>query len=195
MKVLLQRVSGAKVSVNENVIGQIGRGFLLLVGVAAEDGDEQVDYMVEKIINLRIFEDEEGKFNHSLIDVAGELLVVSQFTLFADCSKGRRPSFIDAARPELAEAIYLKMVEKFRQAGVKKVETGQFQAHMQVVAALGDAWRDSAPMVASQWAAGCSDRLPIDPSSCSTIPATPSCRTPGSAVCWRCSHPPSAVHR
>lgn len=131
MRILVQRVVKGQVTVDQKIIGQVGRGFVLLVGVHKDDTEEVLNYMVDKIVNLRVFEDQEGKFNLSLLDVKGELLIVSQFTLYADCSKGRRPSFVDAAAPETANQRYIELVEKFRASGVK-VETGQFQAHMQV---------------------------------------------------------------
>ena len=131
MRVLLQRVSRAEVRVDGKVIGGVQRGFCLLVGFTHEDGAEQVDWMAEKVIGLRLFGDEEGKMNLSLEDVAGELLVVSQFTLYGDARKGRRPSFIDAARPEAAEGLYEMFVERLRARGVR-VETGEFGAMMEV---------------------------------------------------------------
>ena len=131
MRVLLQRVSRAEVRVDGKVIGGVQRGFCLLVGFTHEDGAEQVDWMAEKVIGLRLFGDEEGKMNLSLEDVAGELLVVSQFTLYGDARKGRRPSFIDAARPEAAEGLYEMFIERLRARGMR-VETGEFGAMMEV---------------------------------------------------------------
>ncbi len=131
MRVLLQRVNRAQVTVDDQVIGKIRRGFVLLLGVHHGDGDEQINFLVEKILNLRVFEDQDGKFNLSLKDVQGEVLIVSQFTLYADCSKGRRPSFVDAASPDKAESLYNKFVQNFRETGLH-VETGHFQAHMLV---------------------------------------------------------------
>ena len=113
------------------VVGKVERGFCLLVGFTHDDGAEQVEWMAEKVIGLRLFGDEEGKMNLSLEDVGGELLVVSQFTLYGDARKGRRPSFIDAARPEVAEGLYEMFVERLRARGVR-VETGEFGAMMDV---------------------------------------------------------------
>ena len=131
MKALIQRVSRAQVTIDGETIGKIGGGLLVLVGVAADDEKADTDYLVNKIINLRIFADADSKFNLSLLDVKGELLLVSQFTLMADTRKGRRPSFTDAAPPELAEAMFNDFVGEARKTGVK-VETGKFQAHMMV---------------------------------------------------------------
>ncbi len=131
MRVVLQRVSHASVTVEENVIGQIQRGFLLLVGVTHDDAMEDMEYLVRKIVQMRIFEDEEGKLNRSIQDIGGEILSVSQFTLYADTKKGNRPSFSKAAPGDVA----LKMFEQFngllRDTGIP-VETGQFGADMKV---------------------------------------------------------------
>ncbi|HLG66018.1 MAG TPA: D-aminoacyl-tRNA deacylase [Ktedonosporobacter sp.] len=131
MRALLQRVSAASVTVNGQIVGQIGPGLLILLGVGQGDGEAQVKTLVEKIIHLRIFGDDEGKMNRSLLDISGQALVVSQFTLYADARKGRRPSFIEAAPPAIAEAL----VERFKVAlgayGVE-VESGVFGAHMDV---------------------------------------------------------------
>ena len=113
------------------VVGKVQRGFCLLVGFTHGDGAEQVEWMAEKVIGLRLFGDDEGKMNLSLEDVGGELLVVSQFTLYGDARKGRRPSFIDAARPEVAEGLYEMFVERLKTRGVR-VETGEFGAMMEV---------------------------------------------------------------
>ena len=131
MKALLQRVTGATVSVAGEVVGRIGRGLVVLVGVAGGDGERDVQYLVQKTVGLRIFPDSEGKFNLSALDVKGELLVISQFTLLADTRKGRRPSFIEAAPPDQAEALVERFVEQARASGLK-VETGRFQQYMQV---------------------------------------------------------------
>ena len=131
MKVLLQRVSQASVSVDREVGGRIGLGLVGLVGVAQGDTEEDARYLVEKTVNLRIFPDEAGKFNRSLVDVGGGLLLVSQFTLIADTRKGRRPSFIEAAGPADAEALFNRFVDLARATGLK-VETGRFQQHMLV---------------------------------------------------------------
>ncbi|MBX6330265.1 MAG: D-tyrosyl-tRNA(Tyr) deacylase [Gemmatimonadaceae bacterium] len=131
MRVLLQRVSRAEVRVNGRVTGRIGTGFCLLVGFTHTDGDAQLAWMADKVIGLRLFGDSEGKMNLALSDVQGALLVVSQFTLYGDAQKGRRPSFIDAARPEVAEALYERFVAMLRERGVT-VETGEFGAMMEV---------------------------------------------------------------
>ncbi|UCB43851.1 MAG: D-tyrosyl-tRNA(Tyr) deacylase [Dehalococcoidales bacterium] len=131
MKALLQRVSHASVSVGGKVVGSIGRGLVLFVGVAAGDTEEDVEYLVQKMVGLRIFSDEEGKFNLSALDVKGELLLVSQFTLLASTRKGRRPSFTDAAPPDLAEELFQQYVEQSSAAGLR-VATGRFQQSMQV---------------------------------------------------------------
>ena len=118
-------------TVERELVGEIGRGMLVLVGIGREDGEEQVLQMVEKLVGLRIFEDEEGKMNRSLAEVHGEMLVVSQFTLWGDCRKGRRPSFTSAAPPELAEQLYESFVERVAEQGIR-VATGQFAAQMDV---------------------------------------------------------------
>ncbi|KAA0549285.1 D-tyrosyl-tRNA(Tyr) deacylase [Bacillus sp. BGMRC 2118] len=131
MKVVVQRAKEASVIVEENVVGQIDRGLMLLVGVTHTDTLEDVRYLAEKIVNLRIFEDEEGKMNHSLLDIQGEILSVSQFTLYGDCRKGRRPNFMDAAKPEHAKTLYDLFNEELRKLGFH-VETGIFGAMMDV---------------------------------------------------------------
>jgi D-tyrosyl-tRNA(Tyr) deacylase len=131
VKIVLQRVSEAEVRVGDDVVGQIGRGLVLLLGVGRQDGEEQARYLAEKCLNLRIFEDSEGKMNRSLLDMGGEILAISQFTLYGDTRKGRRPGFTDAAPPEHAEPLYERFVELLRAAGVK-VETGRFGARMSV---------------------------------------------------------------
>ena len=131
MRVVLQRVARARVTVAERVTGEIGPGLLLLVGFTAADGEESLRWMAEKLVGLRIFTDDEGKMNRSLDEVGGSLLVVSQFTLYGDARKGRRPSFVDAARPEVAIPLYERFVEVLRGTGLT-VETGEFGAMMQV---------------------------------------------------------------
>ena len=131
MKALLQRVSAASVSVAGEVVGRIGRGLVVFIGVAQGDSEKDIRYLVPKIVSLRIFADREEKFNLSALDVKGELLLVSQFTLLADTRKGRRPSFTDAAPPAQAEELFQRFVEEVRITGLK-VETGRFQQYMQV---------------------------------------------------------------
>jgi len=131
LKVLLQRVTGASVSVAGEVVGKIGRGLAVFVGVANGDTIKDAQYLAQKTVNLRIFPDGEGRFNLSALDIKGELLVVSQFTLLADTRKGRRPSFTEAAPPAQAERLFEQFVEEAGATGLK-VETGRFQQHMQV---------------------------------------------------------------
>lgn len=131
MRACVQRVSQAKVVVDDRITGQIGHGLVVLLGVAEDDAPKDVEYMAEKITGLRIFEDQEGKMNRSLLDVGGDMLVVSQFTLWGDCRKGRRPSFVKAAAPELAERLYEEFVRAVEHRGIT-VATGQFRAHMDV---------------------------------------------------------------
>lgn len=131
MRAVLQRVSRAKVTADGEVTGEIGKGMLVLLGVSRGDSEKEAVYLVEKTLNLRIFEDENDKMNLSLLDVAGELLVVSQFTLYGDARKGRRPSFIEAAAPERANELYEFFVSEARKQ-LKNVETGRFQAMMDV---------------------------------------------------------------
>ena len=131
MRVLVQRVSRAEVRVGSQVTGRIGRGLLLLVGFRHGDADEQLIWMADKVVGLRLFPDEADKMNRSITDVAGAALVVSQFTLYGDVVKGRRPSFIEAARADLAESLYERFVAMLRERGLP-TETGQFGAMMQV---------------------------------------------------------------
>ena len=131
MKAILQRVRQASVEVDGHTIGRIGAGLVVLLGVAKGDSEEDAAYLVDKICHLRIFEDENGRFDRSLLDIHGELLVVSQFTILADCRKGRRPSFDAAAPPEQAERLYDHFIDIARVSGIK-VATGRFQAHMLV---------------------------------------------------------------
>jgi D-aminoacyl-tRNA deacylase len=131
MRACIQRVSSARVFVDGETVGEIGPGLLVLLGVAEQDGDAELRWMVDKVVGLRVFDDGEGKMNLALADVGGELLVVSQFTLLGDCRKGRRPSFIAAAPPEQAERIYEQFVEAARGLGVR-VATGRFRTHMNV---------------------------------------------------------------
>lgn len=131
MIAVVQRVKESSVSVDEEVVARIGPGLLVLLGVASEDTSKDVAYLAGKIPNLRIFEDDQGKMNRSLLDMNGSMLVVSQFTLLGDCRKGRRPSFIKAARPEVAIPLYESFTEQVRKLGIH-VETGRFQALMAV---------------------------------------------------------------
>lgn len=131
MKALVQRVKWAKVVVEGEVVGEIGPGILTLLGVGAADSEKDVVKLVSKIAKLRIFEDDAGKMNLSLLDRSYSHLIVSQFTLYGDTSKGNRPSFIDAGKPELAKSLYEKAIEVSRSMGIK-TEAGRFQAHMEV---------------------------------------------------------------
>jgi len=131
MRVVLQRVNYGSVSVDGRTIAQIGPGLVILLGVGPSDGEAEIEYLVNKIANLRIFEDEQGKINRSVLDIGGSALVVSQFTLYADTRKGRRPSFTDAAPPELARPLVDRFAQRLNQAGVL-TQTGEFGAHMQV---------------------------------------------------------------
>lgn len=131
MKLVIQRVTKASVTVENNMVGEIGKGFLVLLGVGLEDSEKEADYLVQKLIKLRVFEDENGKMNLSLKDIEGELLIVSQFTLYADCSGGNRPSFINAAKPEKANKLYDYFISKCKEENIK-VEHGIFGADMKV---------------------------------------------------------------
>ena len=131
MRAVVQRVSRAKVTVENEITGEIGTGLLVLLGVSEDDTQDDAAYLADKIVGLRIFPDDEGKMNRSLAEVAGAMLVVSQFTLFGDCRKGRRPSFIKAARPEMADSLYRIFVVEVQGRGIKTA-TGRFQTHMDV---------------------------------------------------------------
>jgi len=131
MKAVIQRVKSAEVLVDGRVTGKIGNGLLVLVGIGKGDGEVDVSYLVSKLPDLRIFEDESGKFNLSLREKNGELLIVSQFTLYADCRKGRRPSFTDAEEPGAAKNLYEQLIYKLKERGIS-VQTGEFQAKMEV---------------------------------------------------------------
>ena len=131
MRAVVQRVSRASVKVNGEFTGKIETGLLVLLGVAHDDAETDASYLVDKVAGLRIFEDDQGKMNRSVADIGGAVLVVSQFTLLGDCRKGRRPSFVKAARPELAEPLYEKLLQALRSAGLP-VETGRFRAMMDV---------------------------------------------------------------
>ena len=132
MRILLQRVNYASVKVDGEVKGEITKGVLLFVGITHNDTEKDAAYLAEKIANLRIFEDEDGKMNRSVLDINGEALVISQFTLYGDCRKGRRPGFADAAEPGFADQLYQKFTELLKQQGVAKVANGVFGADMKV---------------------------------------------------------------
>jgi D-aminoacyl-tRNA deacylase len=131
VRVLIQRVSRARVAVGQDTVGEIGRGLCVFLGVGKQDNEQNADFFADKVRNLRVFDDEQGKMNRSVADIGGEVLLVSQFTLYGDCRKGNRPSFTDAAPAEQAEQLYQRVAERLREAGLK-VATGRFQAHMQV---------------------------------------------------------------
>ncbi|MBI4995194.1 D-tyrosyl-tRNA(Tyr) deacylase [Candidatus Peregrinibacteria bacterium] len=131
MRALIQRVNKVKVEIKGQTLSQINKGFLVLLGVKQEDTEADGDFLVEKIANLRVFGDEKDKMNLSLLDIKGEVLVVSQFTLYADCRRGRRPDFIDAAKPELAQELYKKFIQRFKATGLHVCE-GEFGAMMDV---------------------------------------------------------------
>lgn len=131
MKFVIQRVNNVSVTIDEKIVGKINKGFLVLIGVSNDDTKEIADKMIKKLIGMRIFDDENGKTNLALADVDGELLLVSQFTLYANCKKGNRPSFINAGAPDMANEMYEYIIEKCREM-VKVVETGEFGADMKV---------------------------------------------------------------
>ena len=132
MRALLQRTSGARVRVGGEVVGEIGPGLVILLGVGPDDDEAVTDALARRATELRIFDDAEGRTNLSLVDVGGEVLVVSQFTLYADTRRGRRPGFTGAAAPELAERLYLRFADALREAGVADLQTGEFGAEMEV---------------------------------------------------------------
>ena len=132
MRVLLQRVSKASVTVDNKITGQISRGYVLLLGVGHNDTPQIADKLADKIVNLRIFNNEAGKFDLSLLDIKGEALVVSQFTLFADCKKGRRPNFTNAGKPDEASPLCDYFMDRLEKLGVPSVQSGVFGAHMDV---------------------------------------------------------------
>jgi D-tyrosyl-tRNA(Tyr) deacylase len=131
MRALIQRVSHARVLIDGRAVGRIDKGLVVLLGVASCDTADDIKYLAEKIVHLRIFEDAEGKMNLSALDINGEILAISQFTLYADCRRGRRPGFTDAARPEISQPLYDGFVSALKTYGIK-VETGGFGAHMMV---------------------------------------------------------------
>jgi D-tyrosyl-tRNA(Tyr) deacylase len=132
MKVLVQRVIRGKVTIEGKIVGQIDKGYVLFFGAKEEDSEKEADVLAEKLVNLRIMSDETNKMNRSILDVNGEVLVVSQFTLYADTSGGRRPSFTHAAKADLANSLYLYFIERLKKLGIKNVQTGQFGAYMTV---------------------------------------------------------------
>jgi len=131
MKALIQRVKSASVKVDNKTIGNINQGLLIFLGIQNNDGQNELKYLAEKCLNMRIFSDQDGKFNHSLLEIKGEVLVVSQFTLYADTKRGRRPSFVQAAKPEISQPLYKQFVTLLKKSDIK-VETGEFGAMMDV---------------------------------------------------------------
>lgn len=131
MRAVVQRVKQARVEVKGETVGSINHGLLVFLGVGKEDSEEDLSYIVDKLLHLRIFEDEQGKMNRSIVDIGGEILVVSQFTLFGDCRKGRRPSFSEAAPPDKAERLYEECINRLRASGIS-VSTGKFREMMDV---------------------------------------------------------------
>ena len=131
MRAILQRVSSANVSVDSNIVGAISHGWIVLLGISKMDTHQDLDYIIDKTLNLRAFADDSGKMNRSVRDTNGSILIVSQFTLYGDCRKGRRPSFTDAATPEVAQSMYENAILKFKESGLD-VASGEFQANMQV---------------------------------------------------------------
>jgi len=150
MRAVIQRVSSAQVSVDGEVVGRVGRGFLVLLGIAPDDGEAEAQYLARKVAGLRVFEDDGGKMNLALGDVGGAVLAVSQFTLYGDVRKGRRPSFVDAARPEHAEPLFQRFCRLLAAEGLA-VQQGVFQAHMEI-ALVNDGpvtiWMDTAELMA-----------------------------------------------
>jgi|LGOV01.1.fsa_nt_gb D-tyrosyl-tRNA(Tyr) deacylase len=132
MRAVIQRVSSSEVRIDDQPVGSIDFGMTVLLGIKEDDTEKDMDYIINKLIHLRIFEDDNGKMNHSILDVNGELLLVSQFTLYGDCRKGRRPSFSKSGLVSEAEKKYNRFIEKLRVEPIKKVETGIFQAEMEV---------------------------------------------------------------
>ena len=131
MRIVIQRVKSAFITVGSETVGRIGKGLLVFLGIATSDNIDDAEYLADKTVNLRIFEDENHKMNRSLLEVDGEILVVSQFTLLGDCKKGRRPSFVNAASPDLAEKLYQQFIDCIQEKGIP-VKTGRFQAKMEV---------------------------------------------------------------
>ncbi len=131
MRAVVQRVKNSEVKVDDNIIGSIDSGLLVFLGIGNEDGMDDIDYLIDKIVNLRVFEDQEGKMNLSALDLEKEIMIISQFTLYGDCRKGRRPSFFDAAPPDQAERLYDVFVNKIKNYDLK-IATGEFQAMMDI---------------------------------------------------------------
>jgi|TARA_Y100000590_G_scaffold468608_1_gene652061 D-tyrosyl-tRNA(Tyr) deacylase len=131
LRALLQRVSESRVDVDNQIVGDIGKGLCIFVGIAETDNDKDVTYLVDKILNLRIFPNTDGKFDLSALDINAELLIISQFTLYANTNKGRRPSFVRSAHPEKAKGMFNELVDRFKESNLK-VESGKFQHHMHV---------------------------------------------------------------
>ena len=132
MKLVVQRVKNSSVTVDNKIVGKIDKGYMVLLGIGPDDTEEIADYLVQKLVKLRIFEDENGKMNLSIKDIDGELLIISQFTLYADCNSGNRPSFVNAAKPEKANQLYEYFIEKCKEQNIRKVESGIFGADMKV---------------------------------------------------------------
>lgn len=132
MRLLIQRVTKGKVITEGQIIGKIDQGYVALFGAKEGDSEKEADVLAEKLVHLRVMSDEAGKMNRSILDVAGEMLVVSQFTLYADTSAGRRPSFINAAKPEKANSLYLYFIDRLKKLGIKNVQSGEFGAYMTV---------------------------------------------------------------
>lgn len=132
MKIVLQRVSQAKVTIKEKIVGEINQGYVILLGVGKEDSEETVKSFADKVMKLRAMSDKQGKMNKSILDVNGEILIVSQFTLYANTKGGRRPSFINAAPPDKAKSLYEMFIEELKRLGVEKVANGEFGAYMSV---------------------------------------------------------------
>lgn len=133
MRAVIQRVTASEVRINNETVGKIGHGLNVLLGIKDDDTEADMDYIINKLVNLRIFEDEDGKMNRSILDEEGELLVVSQFTLYGDCRKGRRPGFTRSGPVDVAEKKYAIFVDKLKLQPIKKIETGVFQAEMEVL--------------------------------------------------------------
>lgn len=132
MRAVVQRVSSGKVEVNDEIMGSIEKGLVVFLGIGEKDEEKEIEYLTDKVANLRVFEDDQGKVNLSVKDINGSVLAVSQFTLYGDCRKGRRPSFINAAHPETAERLYVKFVESLKKNYELNVQTGIFGEHMKV---------------------------------------------------------------